>query len=95
MRWCSGRPASSVDMLAPEAVTGHFHALIAGSDHGAARNQLRDLVDRIAHDGRDTIASLTTRLFIEFRRGDQLRRRTAWCSSAGFWPIRGRSARCA
>ena len=61
-----GRPASNVDMLAPETVASTFHALIAGSDHGPARNTLRDLVDRIAHDGRDTVASLSHRLFIEF-----------------------------
>ena len=61
-----GRPAAAVDMLPTEAVAANFHALIAGSDHGPARNQLRDLVDRIAHDGRDTVASLSDRLFIEF-----------------------------
>lgn len=61
-----GRPAATVDMLAPEKVVANFHPLIAGSDHGPARNKLLDLVARVAHDGRDTVASLSHRLFIEF-----------------------------
>jgi GT2 family glycosyltransferase len=60
------RPAASAEMLAPETTAANFHALIARSDHGPARNRLRDLIARVAHDGRDTIASLADRVLIEF-----------------------------
>ncbi len=60
------RPADAMDMLPPETTASAFHALIAGSDHGSARDHLRTLAARIAYDGRDTIGSLTDRTFLEF-----------------------------
>ncbi len=60
------RPAASIDMLAPDATAASFQGLILHSDHGPAREQLRDLVARVAHDGRDTVASLSDRVLIEF-----------------------------
>ena len=61
-----GRPASSANMLAPETIAPHFQGLIARSDHGPARNQLLELVSRVAHDGRDTIGNLGDAIFIDF-----------------------------
>jgi GT2 family glycosyltransferase len=61
-----GRPASNANMLAPETVAAHFQALIAASDHGPERNQLRDLIARVAHDGRDTVGDLAEPVFIDF-----------------------------
>jgi hypothetical protein len=61
-----GRPAASIDMLSPDITASHFHGLIAGSDHGPGRDQLRDLIARVAHDGRDTVANLASRVFIDF-----------------------------
>jgi GT2 family glycosyltransferase len=61
-----GRPASTANLLAPDLVVAHFEGLIAGSDHGPERQQLRELIARVAHDGRDTIGTLSERILIDF-----------------------------
>jgi GT2 family glycosyltransferase len=60
------RASDAVRLIAAEEATTHFQPVIARSDAGPARDTLRHLVERRVFEGRDTLASLTEKIMIEF-----------------------------
>jgi GT2 family glycosyltransferase len=60
------RPSASLIAIASDAIAGSFQPLIGVSDYGPARDTLRALAARAAHDGRDTVNDLSDRVFIDF-----------------------------